>query len=213
MRLEALPRKQSAVSRRIPEPQAPGRKPGRVGGGAQAPGPKPQVALEGSVAPEEAVSRFLCPPEGGWHPFLWPDRYRQARAAYPGALRVSGTGGGGPLAPLFGLAPHGVCHAPAVAGRAVGSYPTFSPLPGRPGRYVFCGTFPRVAAAGRYPACFHPEFGLSSFLRKGPRAPASSGAAGIVLRWPARGRGAVRRRSPEGAWQSLHAVVQGAMRP
>jgi len=31
--------------------------------------------------------------------------------------------------PLFGLAPEGVCHAAAVAGCAVGSYPTFSPLP------------------------------------------------------------------------------------
>ena len=31
--------------------------------------------------------------------------------------------------PLFGLAPRGVCHAPDVAIGAVGSYPTFSPLP------------------------------------------------------------------------------------
>src|SRR5579862_2208150 len=30
---------------------------------------------------------------------------------------------------LFGLAPRGVCRAPNVAIRAVGSYPTFSPLP------------------------------------------------------------------------------------
>ena len=35
-----------------------------------------------------------------------------------------------PLVPsLFGLAPGGVCHAASVAGRAVGSYPTLSPLP------------------------------------------------------------------------------------
>ena len=31
--------------------------------------------------------------------------------------------------PLFGLAPDGVCRATSVAGGAVGSYPTFSPLP------------------------------------------------------------------------------------
>ena len=31
--------------------------------------------------------------------------------------------------PLFGLAPGGVCRAASVAGRAVGSYPTVSPLP------------------------------------------------------------------------------------
>jgi hypothetical protein len=62
---------------------------------------------------------------------------------------------------LFGLAPRGVFHAPSVATRAVGSYPTFSPLPnaldrkrrargfavGLPQRcathrrYIFCGTF------------------------------------------------------------------------
>ena len=30
---------------------------------------------------------------------------------------------------LFGLAPRGVCHAPGIAAGAVGSYPTFSPLP------------------------------------------------------------------------------------
>ena len=62
---------------------------------------------------------------------------------------------------LFGLAPRGVFRAPDVATRAVGSYPTFSPLPnaldrkrpalgfaaGLPPRYkhhrrfIFCGTF------------------------------------------------------------------------
>src|SRR6185295_15844016 len=34
------------------------------------------------------------------------------------------------VAPLFGLAPGGVYRAASVAGRAVGSYPTVSPLPG-----------------------------------------------------------------------------------
>ncbi len=62
---------------------------------------------------------------------------------------------------LFGLAPRGVFRAPDVATRAVGSYPTFSPLPndtdrkwrafgfasGLPPRckhhrrFIFCGTF------------------------------------------------------------------------
>src|SRR3954469_23566585 len=35
------------------------------------------------------------------------------------------------VSPLFGLAPGGVCRAASVAGRAVGSYPTVSPLPSR----------------------------------------------------------------------------------
>jgi hypothetical protein len=57
---------------------------------------------------------------------------------------------------LFGLAPGGVCRAAGVAVRAVRSYRTFSPLPrpihNAPRRFVFCGTFPRLAPAGRYPA-------------------------------------------------------------
>jgi hypothetical protein len=61
---------------------------------------------------------------------------------------------------LLGLAPGGVYPAAAVAGGAVRSYRTISPLPpagptngtGWARRYVFCGTFPGVAPAGRYPA-------------------------------------------------------------
>lgn len=59
---------------------------------------------------------------------------------------------------LFGFAPGVVCHAVSVAGNAVRSYRTFSPLP-RPNscepktrRFILCGTFPGVAPAGRYPA-------------------------------------------------------------
>ncbi|MEH2614182.1 hypothetical protein V1293_006471 [Bradyrhizobium sp. AZCC 1693] len=60
----------------------------------------------------------------------------------------------GPALPsLFGFAPGVVCHAVSVAGYAVRSYRTFSPLL-RPEteRFVLCGTFPGVAPAGRYPA-------------------------------------------------------------
>src|SRR5690349_19989661 len=68
------------------------------------------------------------------------------------------------MSPLFGLAPGGVYRAVPIAGTAVGSYPTLSPLPVARtlGRFAFCGTFPRVAPAGRYPApCFH---GARTFL-------------------------------------------------
>src|SRR5262252_2954458 len=62
------------------------------------------------------------------------------------------------LAPsLFGLAPGGVCPAAGVAAGAVRSYRTISPLPWSaeaPRRYVFCGTVPRFAPAGCYPAPF-----------------------------------------------------------
>jgi len=61
------------------------------------------------------------------------------------------------LPSLFGLAPGVVCHAGSVAGPAVRSYRTFSPLlpPSLLGwgkRFVLCGTFPGVAPAGCYPA-------------------------------------------------------------
>src|SRR5204863_1070031 len=57
------------------------------------------------------------------------------------------------LPSLFGFAPGVVCHAGSVAGPAVRSYRTFSPLlPPERERFVLCGTFPGVAPAGRYPA-------------------------------------------------------------
>ena len=59
---------------------------------------------------------------------------------------------------LFGLAPGGVYPATPVTARAVRSYRTLSPLPADLAvcrRFAFCGTFPGVAPAGRYPApCF-----------------------------------------------------------
>ncbi len=58
---------------------------------------------------------------------------------------------------LLDLAPGGVFPAAAVAGGAVRSYRTVSPLPPArcsetDRRCTFCGTFPGVAPAGRYPA-------------------------------------------------------------
>jgi hypothetical protein len=68
---------------------------------------------------------------------------------------------------LFDLAPCGVYHAAAVASVAVRSYRTFSPLPRRARRYIFCGTFRRVAPPSRYEAHCPVEFGLSSALHQG----------------------------------------------
>ncbi|GAC1040619.1 hypothetical protein thsrh120_06230 [Rhizobium sp. No.120] len=71
------------------------------------------------------------------------------------------------MSSLFGFAPGGVFRAVAVARDAVGSYPTLSPLPDpKTGRFAFCGTFPEVAPAGRYPApCFR---GARTFLTPSP---------------------------------------------
>ncbi len=85
---------------------------------------------------------------------------------------------------LFGFAPGGVYHAASVAGRAVCSCHTLSPLPERRlspkrrsvGRSAFCGTVPGVAPAGCYPApCFR---GARTFLTA--RLSALDGAAA----WP-----------------------------
>ena len=85
---------------------------------------------------------------------------------------------------LLDFAPDEVYRAVPVARSAVGSYPTFSPLPGRSPsakswslpsaniqsflrldtyrRYLFCGPVCRLAAPGCYPASCSPEPGLSS---------------------------------------------------
>ena len=72
---------------------------------------------------------------------------------------------------LFGLAPGGVYPAMAVTGHAVRSYRTLSPLPlfqKEERRFAFCGTFPRVTSAGRYPAsCFRGARTFLPCLRKG----------------------------------------------
>jgi hypothetical protein len=109
------------------------------------------------------VSRVLSHPEAlvlgrGW-PFLWDARCRAPRATDPsgGAEVRPAFPRAGCLPLLLGLAPGGVFPAAAVAGGAVRSYRTVSPLPparcsGTDRRCTFCGTFPGVAPAGRYPA-------------------------------------------------------------
>ena len=70
---------------------------------------------------------------------------------------------------LFGLAPGGVYPATPVTARAVRSYRTLSPLPADLAvcrRFAFCGTFPGVAPAGRYPAPLFP--GARTFLEPPP---------------------------------------------
>ena len=77
------------------------------------------------------------------------------------------------LPSLFGFAPGGVCPAIPVAGTAVRSYRTFSPLPEpkAEGRFVLCGTFPGVAPAGRYPSPYVD--GARTFLPRARRAGAA----------------------------------------
>src|SRR5215467_10073342 len=89
---------------------------------------------------------------------------------------------------LFGFAPGGVCRAARVTASAVRSYRTVSPLPypsRREGsrRFVFCGTVPGVAPAGRYPAPY--VRGARTFL-PGPSLPPRERRSGLPGRPPGR---------------------------
>ena len=110
-----------------------------------------------------------------------------------------------PLRPLFGLAPGGVCLAALVTKDAVRSYRTLSPLPlsglaADEGRFAFCGTFPGVAPAGRYPApCFH---GARTFLSSGEERPSGL----LTIRHKGKAGPSVKgtrplRLAPEGHWK------------
>lgn len=134
----------------------------------------------GSVRRQNAVRR----------PFLWDAARAAPRATYPDDW--PGAGRRLPAASsLFGLAPGGVYHAATVAGRAVGSYPTLSPLPRDPKaarRSALCGTVPGVTPAGRYPAPF--LLGARTFLPRGLSTIAAAVArpAGCGRCRPAAGR-------------------------
>ena len=122
-------------------------------------------------------------------PFIWDARRRAPQATNPdGDAKTHSARGASPrtVPSLFGFAPGGVYLASPVARAAVRSYRTLSPLlskwayravrylrPSGPPcaalgsgkRFAFCGTFPRVAPAGRYPApCFR---GARTFLHPG----------------------------------------------
>src|SRR5690349_20714150 len=63
---------------------------------------------------------------------------------------------------LFGLAPTGGCRATSVTGRAVGSYPTVSPLPALRPAVCFLWPCPSPRGAQALPGSLPLELGLSS---------------------------------------------------
>ncbi len=83
-------------------------------------------------------------------------------ATYPGSKD-------GPSDPLFSLAPDWVYPAPSVTLRAVGSYPTFSPLSRKCGTVYFLWHWPSCRLLNRHapifmgnPALWCPDFPLPS---------------------------------------------------
>jgi hypothetical protein len=144
------------------------------------------------------LSQLACKPgsvwlrsPGTWQPFIWDAARTTPRATHPDDEAGNGPCACTHMSSLFGLAPGGVYQAVPVARSAVGSYPTFSPLPGPAGRFDLCGTFPGVAPAGCYPApCFR---GARTFLTSRPfdhcEARLPSQLAGLLYgRAPVNGR-------------------------
>src|SRR4030065_2829303 len=83
-----------------------------------------------------------------------------------------GNGAGRTIAPLFGLAPGGVCPAPPVARGAVRSYRTISTLPdpvARPSAVYFLWHFPSARAALALPGTL--PYGGPTFLPACPQRP------------------------------------------
>ena len=120
---------------------------------------KTRAALNMGLPDCKPVSVLFVAEE--WQPFLLAGDCSPAPATYPEVLTERTA-----PAPLFGLAPHGVCPARRIAAAAVRSYRTFSPLPGSclPGGIVFCGTFRKIRferippAVSRHVALWRPDF-------------------------------------------------------
>lgn len=150
---------------RRPDRRAPRRRRRRPVRAAAGNGRNRGEEAKGSEGP---VSRILCPARAGLRSFLSSRRCHRPPATYPGArLRRTGEGGtGGPhRAPLFGLAPHGVCRAPERRrpGGALLPHPfTLAGFRFGTRRSALCCTFRRVAAPRRWRACCPWESGLSS---------------------------------------------------
>ena len=74
--------------------------------------------------------------------------------------------------------------------------PPFHPYPCRHGRSVFCGAFPRVSPAGRYPA---PSFcGVRTFLAAQGHAAIQPSAQGIFMRSEAVGQRGIESHQVDG---------------
>lgn len=89
----------------------------------------------GRVFASWPVSRVLYglhPKAQTWRPFLWDEHCCPPQATNPDGKPETALQGFPCLPSLFGLAPGGVCRAASVAGRAVVSYTTLSPLPFNP---------------------------------------------------------------------------------
>jgi len=117
-------------------------------------------------------------------PFIWDDRCRPPRAAYPEVRRRGPRRGGEPPPSLFGLSPGGVYRARTVTSPAVSSYLTVSPLPvharGRPSAVYSLLHFPWPC--GRWPLATTQPCGARTFLdgRNRRDRPVHSGTSSVA---------------------------------
>ena len=126
----------------------------------------------------------------GW-PFLWGTGCPIPRRGLPERTSLAGTVARRTTSPLlFGLAPDGVCRAAPVAGDAVGSYPTVSPLPATAQNTRPAGGLFSVALSVGLPrlgVTQHPVLWSSDFPHPtgcGHPVPLPSLPC-VFLRWPA----------------------------
>src|SRR2546422_6285814 len=114
---------------------------------------------------------------------------------------------------LFGLAPSGGCRAAPATGRAVGSYPTVSPLPfGYKGGLFSVALFRRLTAPRRYLAVCPVELGLSSmdaYCRSTATIGPTTSKGGNYRATGPRGK-ALLREAPDQATQT---IGRGAVEP
>src|ERR1700686_628257 len=119
-----------------------------------------------------------------WQPFLLAGDLSPAPATYPEVVTERTA-----PAPLFGLAPHGVCPASRITAAAVRSYRTFSPLPDSfpPGGIVFCGTFRKTRferaspAVSRHVALWRPDFPPARLGFPAPASGCPSGRPAFIM--------------------------------
>ena len=153
-----------------------------------------------------AVSRVLFRRCRRWWSFLWAARCRTARATNSRLDRRGPRRRGfpaGPRDPGLGLAPGGVCRAPAVTGGAVRSYRTVSPLPDALPAPAVCFLLHCPSSHLDWPLASTLPCGARTFLDGRPRPrrdhlsgserEASASIPRIAARTSAR-RSAVRRR-------------------
>jgi len=152
----------------------------------KAPGPRvlrgPGIQVGGSGGKPDSVGG-----RSRVQPFLWATRCRGARCARPAPKPVD-TGAGRSRRELLALARGGVCRALPVAGKAVRSYRTVSPLPRTPcgavRRFALCCTVPRTRPRVRVAVSHHRVQSCPDFPPPGP----GTGAAAACPRPDASGQ-------------------------